>query len=49
VANILKNPVYIGKPRFGAQNVKKLFGDVEINDPVLALFQRKLLPRFRKL
>jgi len=49
VASILTNPVYVGKPRFGAQNVEKLFGDVKVEDPALAFIPEEIFVRAQEI
>jgi len=49
VANILTNPVYIGKLKFGSQNVEKLFGNVEVEDPSLTFIPMEIFMKAQEI
>jgi site-specific DNA recombinase len=49
IGRMLKNATYIGKPVFGGENVRKLFGDTYVDDPTLAFIDEKVFTEVQKI
>jgi len=49
IGRMLKNATYIGKPAFGGENVRKLFGDTYVQDPTLAFIDEKVFAEVQKI